>query len=101
MELESEGRPAIHDAQASDVHAAVSELALPGNSFLILTRTTTSYVQVAMQAGERFIIEYREGGPRSLRRAQEDFSRSEVAQLLESYLAGGDEWRAGLQWGDV
>ena len=56
MELESEGRPAIHDAQASDVHAAVSELALPDNSFLILTRTTTSYVQVAMQADERFVI---------------------------------------------
>jgi hypothetical protein len=101
MELESEGRPTIQDAQASDVHAAVSELALPGNSFLILTRTPTSYVQLAMQAGERFAIEYREGGPRDLRRAQKDFSRSEAAQLLESYLAGGDEWRAGILWGPV
>ena len=101
MKLESEGRPAIQDAQASDVYAAVSGLALPGHSFLILTRTRTSYVQVAMQAGERFVIEHREGGPHGLRSAREDFSRNEVAQLLESYLAGGDAWRAGIQWRPV
>jgi aromatic ring hydroxylase len=101
MKLESEGRPAIQDAQARDVYAAVSGLALPGHSFLIVSRTQTSYVQVAMQAGERFVIEYREGGPRSLRSVREDYSRNEVAQLLESYLAGGDAWRAGIQWRSV
>ena len=101
MKLESEGRPAILDAQAGDVYAAVSALALPGHSFLILTRTRTSYVQVAMQAGERFVLEYREDGPLILRSAREDFSRTEVAQLLESYAAGGDAWRAGIPWRPV
>jgi hypothetical protein len=101
MKLESDGRPAIQDAQAGDVHAAVFGLALPDHSFLILSRTQTSYVQVAMQAGERFVIEYRDGGPRGLRSAREDFSRTEVAQLLESYVAGGDAWGAGIEWRPV
>jgi hypothetical protein len=101
MKLESEGRPAIQDPQSSDVLAAVSGLALPRHSFLILTRTPTSYVQVAMQADERFVIEYRDGGPPSLRSVREDFSRNEVAQHLESYLDGGDVWRDGIQWRPV
>jgi hypothetical protein len=101
MKLESEGRRAIQDAQASDVHAAVSGLALPRHPFLILTRTPTSYVQAAMQAGERFVLEYRDGPPPGLRSVREDFSRDEVAQHLESYLAGGDAWRDGIQWRPV
>jgi hypothetical protein len=98
MKLKSEGRRAIEDAQASDVYAAVSELALPGHSFLILTRTNASFVQLAIQPGERFIIEYREGDAPVLRAAREDFSRGDVAQLFASYLAGGDAWREGIQW---
>jgi hypothetical protein len=101
MKLELEGRPAIPDAQAGDVHDAVSALGLPGHSFLILTRTPTSYVQVAMQAAEQFVIEYRDGDPGGLRSAREDFSRNEVAQLFESYLAGGEAWRAGMEWRPV
>src|SRR5262245_47570828 len=98
MKLESEGRPAVADARADDVHAAVNELALPAHSFLILSRTRTSYVQVAIQPGERFVIEYREGGARNFRSARADFSRDEIARLLESYLEGGEAWRAGLVW---
>ncbi len=97
MKLESEGRPAVQNAHATDVYAAVSGLALPDHSFLILTRTRASFVQVAMQAGERFVIEHWEG-PRGFRSVRNDFSRDEVARLLESYLAGGDAWRAGIQW---
>ena len=101
MKLESESGPAIPDAQVTDIYVAVSGLGQPGHSFLILTRTRTSYVQVAMQADERFLIEYREDGPRNFRSAREDFSRDEVAKLLESYLAGGDAWHAGIQWRPV
>ena len=98
MKLELEGRPAIEDAQANDVIAAVSELALPAHSFLILSRARSSYVQVAMQADERFVVEYREGRPPGFRSAREDHSRGEVGQLLESYLAGGVAWRGGIRW---
>jgi hypothetical protein len=35
MMLESEGQPAIQDAQASDAYAAVSGLALPGHSHVL------------------------------------------------------------------
>jgi len=101
MKLESEGRRAIQDAQSSDVLTAVSGLAPPRHSFLILTRTPTSYVQVAMLADERFVIEYRDDGPSILRSVREDFSRNEVAQHLESYLAGGDAWRDGMEWRPV
>jgi hypothetical protein len=32
---------------------------------------------------------------------REDISRNETARLLESYLTGGDAWRAGTQWRPV
>jgi hypothetical protein len=97
MKLQSEGRPAIRAPQSTDVHVAVSELALPSNSFLILSRSPTSFVQVAIQPGERFVIEY-PGGTGIFRSERDDFSRDEIARLLDSYLAGGDAWRAGIQW---
>jgi hypothetical protein len=91
MKLESEGRPAIHDAQATDVHLALSGLALPAHSYLILSRKPTSYVQVAMLSGERFVVKYRDGGASGFRSAREEFSRDEDRRgVLEEVIVRGE-----------
>jgi hypothetical protein len=99
MKLEVEGQRAIVNPQSSDIHSAASLLSLPDRRFLILSRSGTSYVQVAIVDSNRHVLEYRDGGAGSqFRSARDDFSTGEVAEILEAYRRGEDSWQNENEW---
>jgi hypothetical protein len=99
MKLESEGQRAITDPQGSQIRDAVSALSLPAPRFLVLSRSRTSYLQVAIAAPNQFLLEYREGGVQQhFRSARTDLSGDEVVRMLEAHQRDDDSWRRGKEW---
>lgn len=99
MKLEAEGQRAIVDPQGHDIELAVTRLALPDRTFLILSRSETSYLQVRLVDSNRHAFECREGSAEQhLRSAREDFSSGEAIEILEAYRRGGESWRSGHEW---
>jgi len=99
MKLEAEGQRAIVDPQTEEVHSAVTRLALPDRSFLILSRSATSFIQVMIVDSSRFALEYREGSAEPLfRSARDNFSTSEIVGILEAYRREEDSWRNENKW---
>jgi hypothetical protein len=102
MKLEAEGDRAVLNPQTSQIQYAVHSMALPDRSFVILSRTGTSFLQAAMTGSDALLLECREIGtqqPASSKRT--NFSRDEVARILEAYAQGGDAWREGIEWAPV
>ena len=99
MKLESEGQRAIFDPRGNDLQSAVTLLALPDRTFVILSRSESSYVQAMLVDSNRLALEYREGGPAEhYRSARDDYSSGEVIGILESYRSGEDSWRERHEW---
>ena len=99
MKLEAEGQRAIVDPQSSQIQSAVSLLALPERKFLILSRSAMSYIQVMIVGSNRLVLECRNGSAdQHFRSARDDFSTSEVVEILEAYRRGGDSWWIEKEW---
>jgi hypothetical protein len=99
MRLEAEGQCAIVDPQGNEIQSAASLLSLPNRTFLILSRSATSYIQVAIVDSNRHLLEYRDGSDeQQFRSARDDFSTSEVVEILEAYRRGEDSWRNENEW---
>ena len=99
MKLEAEGQRAIVDPQCNEIHAAVSLLSLPDRTFLILSRSATSYIQAAIVGSNRLVLERRDGSAEGhFRSARDDFSTSEVVAILEAYRRGEDSWWNENEW---
>lgn len=99
MKLEAEGQRAIVDPQGDEIQSAVALLSLPDRKFLILSRSRTSYIQVAIVGSNRLVLECRDGGAeRHFQSARDDFSTSEVVEILEAYRRGEDSWWTGNEW---
>ena len=99
MKLEAEGHRAITDPQSNDIHSAVSLLSLPDCTFLILSRSGTSYVQVMILDSNRLALECRDGGAEHhFRSTRDDFSTREVVEILEAYRRGEDSWWNENEW---
>jgi hypothetical protein len=99
LKLEAEGQRAIVDPQSNEIQSAVSRLSLPDRKFLILSRSETSYVQVMIVDLNRLALECRNGSPeRHYRSARDDFSASEVVEILEAYRRGEDSWWNENEW---
>ncbi len=96
MKLEAEGQRAIADPQSSQIGSAVSLLSLPDRSFLILSRSQTSYIQAAIVGSNRLVLEYRDGSAeKHFRSIRDDYSSGEVVAILEAYRRGEESWRNG------
>ena len=75
MKLEAEGQRTIVDPQSSQIESAVSLLSLPDRSFLILSRSQTSYIQAAIVGSNRLVLEYRdESAEKHFRSIRDDYS---------------------------
>jgi hypothetical protein len=75
MKLEAEGQRAIADPQSSQIESAVSLLSLPERSFLILSRSQSSYIQAAIVGSNRLVLEYRDGSAEKNFRSIRDDTR--------------------------
>jgi hypothetical protein len=70
-----------------------------GPTFLILSRSRFSYLQVAIVASDRFLLEYQEGGVKEhYQSVRHDLSRDDVVRCFEAYRQGADSWRDGNEW---
>ena len=99
MKLEAEGQRAIVDPQSSQIESAVSLLSLPDRSFLILSRSQTSYIQAAIVGSNRLVLEYRDGSAeKHFRSIRDDYSSGEVVAILEAYGRGEDSWSNENEW---
>jgi len=99
MKLEAEGQRAIADPQSSQIESAVSLLSLPDRSFLILSRSQTSYIQAAIVGSNRLVLEYRDGSAeKHFRSIRDDYSSGEVVAILEAYRRGEDSWWNENEW---
>ena len=99
MKLESDGQRAVLDPESSQIQSAVSSLSHPNRTFLILSRSQTSFIQVAITAPDRFLLEYQEGGVQEhFQSTRTDFSGDEVIRALEAYRRGDESWRHEIEW---
>jgi hypothetical protein len=99
MKLEAEGQRAIVDPQGNDVQSAVTLLAPPDRTFVILSRSESSYVQARVVDMNRLALECRDGSPtQHFQSARSDYSTGEVIQILESYRRGEDSWWTENEW---
>jgi hypothetical protein len=99
MKLEAEGQRAIADPQSSQIESAVSLLSPPDRSFLILSRSQSSYIQAAIVGSNRLVLEYRDGSPeKNFRSIRDDYSSGEVVAILEGYRRGEDSWWNENEW---
>jgi hypothetical protein len=99
MKLEAEGQRAIVDPQSSQIESAVSLLSLPERSFLILSRSQTSFIQAAIVGSNRLVLECRDGrAERHFRSIRDDYSRGEVVAILEAYQRGEGSWWNENEW---
>src|SRR5260221_5556994 len=99
MKLEAEGQRAIADPQSSQIGSAVSLLSLPDRSFLILSRSQTSYIQAAIVGSNRLVLEYRDGSAeKHFRSIRDDYSSGEVVAIVEAYRRGEESWRNENEW---
>ena len=99
MKLEAEGRRAIVDPQSNEIQSVVSLLSLPDRKFLILSRSGTSYIQVMIVDSNRLVLECRNGSAEQhFRSSRDDFSTSEVVEILEAYRRGEDSWWNENEW---
>jgi len=99
MKLEAEGQRAIADPQGNDVQSAVTLLAVPDRTFVILSRSESSYVQARVVDTNRLALECRDGSPaQHFRSAREDYSSGEVIEILEAYRCGEDSWWTEHEW---
>lgn len=99
MKLEAEGQRAIVDPQSSQIESAVSLLSLPDRSFLILSRSHTSYIQAAIVGSNRLVLEYRDGSAeKHFRSIRDDYHSGEVVAILEAYWRGEDSWWNENEW---
>jgi hypothetical protein len=99
MKLEAEGQHAIVDPQDGQIESAVAGLAAPDRTCLILSRSKTSFVQVAIIGANRLDLEWRDGSAHQhVRSARDDYSSAEVVAMLEAYRSGDDSWTKEHEW---
>jgi hypothetical protein len=102
MKLEVEGCRAIVDPRSSALQSAVSSLSHPAPSFLILSRSEATYLQVAVTAPGQFVVEYRERSvPQHFQSVRSDLSGDEVVRILEAFRQGEDSWRQENEWRQI
>ena len=99
MKLDVEGQRTIEEPEDHEIQSAVTQLSLPNRTFLILSRSATSYLQAALVGSDRLLLEYRDGSAdKHFRSAREDYSAREVVEIFEAYRRGEDSWWNEKDW---
>lgn len=87
----------IDNPTSEQIADALSSLDADGNSFAILERTETTYIQTGFQKSGEYIIEYQEG---SLDQHYQTVARDvqQVIAMFQAYAVGHDTWQQECEW---
>jgi hypothetical protein len=98
MILEFDTGRRIEKPSANQIEEAVGDLSNRKDSFVVLSSTSTDFVQVAAGGNAGFTVEYQEGDRTRHFRANEKLAHSRVVDVLVRYSRGDAQWKASLSW---
>lgn len=97
LRLSLENGPPIDNPSLDQITVALSSLIVPGNSFAILERTDSIYLQAALQPSGEFIIEYQTGSVAEHYQAVTKDLQI-VVSIFRAYAIDDDAWHKIFDW---
>lgn len=85
MDLKSESMPKIRSASLTDFHNYFNSLNTKNNSFLILSKSKVTYMQVALHEEDSFYLSYQTSNRKNHFIAKNRLRKTEVLEILTSY----------------
>jgi hypothetical protein len=100
VRLETHAGAVADPATVSDIARAVDGLTEIGEAYVILSddRAEETYVQAAGTVGEKFLVEYRDGGAGDHFRGDRRVTADELVIVLTAYLRRAPDWSVMLAW---
>jgi hypothetical protein len=98
VRLEIDGESAVNSPLGNDIRETLQRLSPSGPQWAVLDIRSNYYIQTRAVEDERFIVEYREGGPDLHYRAGGTQPREAVLNAFLDYLASGNRWRTAFEW---
>jgi hypothetical protein len=99
MNLETEHGGRIQNPSIQQVMQALQDLNPDGNSFAILSRSETDYIQTSVSSERGFVLEYREEEPGGHFRADDpSIGLPEIQEAFLAWSRGGTDWRTSFSW---
>lgn len=98
MKLETESGGTTSDPGHDDIAKALRGLNSDGNSYAILSRSPTDYVQALIEPAGAFSIEYHDPVSDEHFRCAGPLSLERVTEAFQAFRAGGADWKQGLSF---
>lgn len=97
--LDISGNYTIQNPTEADIRRALAGLDNQKDaSFLVLSASQMTYIQVGGDAKAGFDLEYQEGDAQHHYRAVGNVTADLVARAMVSYLNGTDDWKKAVKW---
>ncbi|MCA9193049.1 MAG: hypothetical protein KDB03_14845 [Planctomycetales bacterium] len=87
----------IDNPTPQQISVALSSLNSDGNSFAILERTNSAYMQTGLQSSGEYVIEYQDGSL-DMHYQAIDFDIQHVTSIFQAYGAGNEAWKHQADW---
>jgi hypothetical protein len=98
VRLQFEAGPAVEDPTPDQVTDGLRRLSLTDSSFAILDSGPLSYIQVAAEGEDDYLLEYQEGSVDQHYQASAPVTLDQVTAAFLSYLGQDDGWRTSAEW---
>ncbi len=99
MLLELENDTTIEGPTFSQISEALSSLHDEGNSFAILSQNEYTYMQIATDSPNGFVLEYQvDSVDDHYESAENHIPLERVIQAFQAYAEGDDSWRTRFTW---
>lgn len=97
LRLSLENWTVIDKPTPEQIAEALSSLTTEGNSFAILERTDSTYLQTGLQTTGEYVVEYQDG---SLDKHYEAITEDprQVVAAFQAYATGSDNWKREFEW---
>ena len=97
LRLSLEDGRVIDNPSPVSITSALTSLKPDSNSFAILERTDTTYLQISMQSSDEFILEYQDGSLDKHFQANV-YDLSDVTCAFKAYAARDESWKTQFDW---
>lgn len=93
MKLETESGGTFSDPNVSDLSAALQSLDTDGNTWAILSKASSDFVQVRRATQQEYRVEYHEPESDDHFEARDALNITQVQRLFADFRAGGSGWK--------